>query len=229
MTTASLAEGGITCLRRETKLLVDPDEAEQLAAALCRIAIAQESRIVAVYFDSRGETLARRASEWPNDCVKVRAKSYDPDRSVVRGRVVLEVKRERGGGVTSKERVWLAPAEVPATIARSLAPVFGMLAPTVATAYRRRVFQCSASWRVTIDDDLDFHAASWSLFEAGAAPWHGGLPPAFRSEPRTVVELKHTPNGLPTWLALLGRLRATPYSKFAAATARDADVGSSRA
>jgi hypothetical protein len=220
--------GGITRLRRETKLLLGAGEAERLAAVLARRAAVLESRIVAVYFDSPGAVLARRAADTPTDCVKVRAKAYDPDRSDVRGRVVLEVKRERGG-VTSKERAWLTPREVPGTIARLLSPVFGALEPTVASAYRRRVFQCSPAWRVTIDDDLRFHDADWTLFAGETARWHGALPRAFRHEPRVVVELKHGGVGVPAWLMSIARLRGTAYSKFAAATAHTADVGSTRA
>lgn len=227
MITHQLAESGITNLRREVKLLLEPDEAESVGDALARWGPPLESRVVAVYFDGAGGALAHRATSSPDDCVKVRAKSYAPDRSDEPGRVVLEVKRERAG-ITSKERMWLPPAEVRDVVGRSLAPTFGVLAPVVATSYHRRVYQTSPGWRVTIDDGLAFHEAGWSLFAHDAPAWHGGLGPAFGAEPRVVVELKFGPEGLPRWLAHLGRARGTTYSKFAAACglcARDRSTG----
>lgn len=227
MITHLFSETGITNLRREVKLLLDPDEADSVGDVLARCGPALESRVVTVYFDSSGGALAHRAASSPDDCVKVRAKAYSPDRNDEPGRVVLEVKRERAG-ITSKERIWLAPAEVRDVVGRSLAAAFGTLAPVVATSYRRRVYQTSPSWRVTIDDELSFHQAGWSLFADDAPAWHGGLGAAFGAEPRVVVELKFGPEGLPRWLAHLGRARGTSYSKFAAASglyARDRSTG----
>lgn len=229
MDTHSFAENGITItnLRREVKLLLDPDEADPVADALARLIPPQESHVVAVYFDSPDGNLARRAASSPDDCVKVRAKSYAPDRSGEPGRVVLEVKRERAG-ITSKERVWLPLADVRDAVANSLAPTFGSLAPAVATSYRRRVYQTTPHWRVTIDDELTFHQARWALFAHDAPSWHGGLGPALGAEPRVVVELKFGPDGMPRWLTNLGWTRGTTYSKFAAAVglgARDRSTG----
>jgi hypothetical protein len=217
-----LVDDGITSVRREIKLLLDDGEEDALAAALSRIAPPMESCIVAVYFDSAAAQLAARLQRTPGDCVKVRAKAYAPDRSAIAGRVVFEVKHERGG-LTFKERTWLPPAEIRALLASELAPTFGALEPVLATSYRRRVFQASPSWRVTLDDALRFHAADWSLFERGARPWHAVLPPAFAAERRAIAELKHGPCGLPNWLAELGRARGTLYSKFAAGV-REAEL-----
>lgn len=217
------AEGDITRLRRELKLLLPSAESERLAGELAERTLPVESRIVTVYFDTPDAALARRALEAPGDCVKLRAKAYAPDRSGLPGRAVLEVKRERGG-VTSKQRAWLPREEVRRAIERELAPAFGALAPAVATSFRRRVFQLCGAWRVTIDEGLAFHAADWRLFERGAPPWAAALPAPFGGEPRAVVELKHGPEGLPEWLAPLAT-RAEPYSKFVAALA---DVSGSR-
>lgn len=227
MTTLPFGDGGITRIRRETKILLDAEEAERIARVLGSVVTPYESRVAAVYFDTPDAKLARRAAATPEDCVKVRTKAYDPDLGGEGGRIVLEVKRERGG-VTSKERVWLPPERAPAEVQRWLVPSFGPLAPSVASSYRRRVFQSSPSWRVTIDDDLRFHAADLSLFVPGG-PSLATLPPAFAAEGRTVLELKHAPGALPKWLAAIGRLRGTPYSKFAAGTADAEGVGSSRA
>jgi hypothetical protein len=219
-TEVPLADDGLTRVRREIKLILDDDEAGALTTALEHVVgPAMESVIVAVYFDSPSAQLAARLQRTPGDCVKVRAKAYAPDRSAVPGRVVLEVKRERGG-LTSKERAWLPPTEVPAAIARWLAPSFGPLAPVLATSYRRRVYQVSPAWRVTLDDGLRFHEVDWSLFAAGAPPWHAALPRAYGGERRLIVELKHGAGELPDWLAELGRHRGTLYSKFAAASGK---------
>lgn len=228
MGTVAFADGDITRIRCETKLLLEPEEAERIARALEAEMAAWECRIAAVYFDSPDAKLARRAAASPEDCIKVRAKAYDPDLGSDRARVVLEVKRERGA-MTSKERIWVAPEDVAARVEASLAPYFGPLAPSVASSYRRRVYQRDAGWRVTIDDDLRFHAAGWGLFAAGERPTAAALPPPFAAERRTVVELKHAPGALPRWLAAMGQLRGTRYSKFAAGTAEADAVGSSQA
>jgi hypothetical protein len=223
MDTHSFAENGITItsLRREVKILLDPGEADPVAGALARLNRPLESQVVAVYFDSPDRALARRAASSPDDCVKVRTKSYQPDRSAEPGRVVLEVKREREG-ITSKERIWLPPADVRDAVANSLAPTFGALAPAVATSYRRRVYQTTPHWRVTIDDELTFHQATWALFADDAPPWHGALGPALGAEPGGGLELKFGPDGMPRWLANLGWTRGTTYSKFTAAVGLDA-------
>jgi hypothetical protein len=228
MGTVGFADGGITRIRCETKMLLEPGEAERLARALETEMQPYECRVAAVYFDSPDAKLARRAAVTPDDCVKVRAKAYDPDLGSDEARVVLEVKRERSG-MTSKERLWLSPREVPAEVERTLVPVFGPLVPSVASSYRRRVFQCTASWRVTIDDDLRFHEVDWGVFAAGERPTVATLLPAFAEEPRIVVELKHAPGALPRWLALVGQTRGIRYSKFAAGTAGTDAAGSSQA
>jgi hypothetical protein len=226
--TLAFADGGITRIRRETKLLLEQEDAERIARTLRAVVTPYESRVVVVYFDSPDAKLARRAASTPADCVKVRAKAYDPDLGSRAARVVLEVKRERGG-ITSKDRLWMRPAEVPAELRRSLAPTFGPLAPSLASSYRRLVFQCSPAWRVTVDEELRFHLATWSLFEEGTRLTYVTLPPPFGAERRTIVELKHAPGALPEWLAAIGRERGAPYSKFAAASADAEGVGSSRA
>lgn len=228
MRTVAFADGGITRIRCETKLLLDAEQAERIARALEAEMTPYECRVAVVYFDSPDARLARRAVSMPDDCVKVRVKAYDPDLGSHAARVVLEVKRERGG-MTSKERVWLAPDDVPAELERSLVPIFGPLAPSVASSYRRRVFQCTATWRVTFDDDLRFHGADWSVLAPGVPPSVATLPPAFAAERRTIVELKHAPGTLPRWLALMGQLRGTRYSKFAAGIADAEGAGSSHA
>ncbi len=222
------ADGGITRIRRETKILLEADEASRIADLLAAYAPPWECRVASVYFDAPDGKLARRAGTTPDDCVKIRTKSYDPDLGRDPGRVVLDVKRERGG-TTSKDRLWLAPEDVPGEIRRSLAPVFGALAPTVASSYRRRVFQASSAWRATIDDELRFHAADWTLFAPGRRPAYASLPAPFAAERLVVLELKHAPGALPQWLAAMGRARGARYSKFAAGSRDAGRAGSSGA
>ncbi len=227
MTTLPFGEGGITRIRRETKILLESEEAELLVDALRGDVARYESRVVVVYLDSPDAKLARRAASRPDDCVKLRTKAYEPNLGSHAGHVVLEVKRELRG-IASKRRRWLAPADLPAEVRLSLEPAFGPLVPSVASSYHRRVFQCTRTWRVTVDDSLCFHEADWSLFASVTGPSYDELPPPFRAERRTVVELKHAPGALPEWLATMGRLRGTTYSKFVAATALADGVGSSR-
>ncbi|HET8541190.1 MAG TPA: VTC domain-containing protein [Anaeromyxobacter sp.] len=228
MTTVPFAEGGVTRIRRETKILLEPEEASRLAGRLAAEIAPYECRVACVYFDSPDGKLARRAATTPDDCVKIRTRSYDPDLGDRPGRVALDVKRERGG-ITSKDRLWLPPEDVPAEVRRALAPTFGAIAPTVASTYRRRVFQASPEWRATFDDELRFHAAGWSLFAPGTRPSLASLAPPFAGERLVVLELKHAPGALPAWLVELGRARGIAYSKFAAGSRDAGRVGSSGA
>ena len=215
------AEGPLTRLRREVKVLLAPEEAIAVAARLgAELGAPLVTEVAAVYFDGPGALLARRALESPRECVKVRAKAYRPDRCTAPGQVVLEVKRERGG-FTIKERRWLDRAAVRVALTQAH-PGAGPLSPVVATSYRRRVFQPCAGWRATLDDELGFHAAGWELFQEAAPAWPGALGPALAVEPRAVLELKLGTDEPPGWLRELALARATPFSKFAEALARTA-------
>ncbi len=210
------AEGRITRLRRELKLLLPADAAERLARRLEEEATPHATSVAAVYFDTPDGRLARRAATTPGECTKVRAKAYDPDRGPAPGRAVLEVKRERDGTVL-KDRLWVPRADVRAALASFAPPSLGALAPVVATSYARRVFQPSPAWRVTLDDRVAFHPASWDL--VAAPSWHAALCPPFAADPRTVVELKFVEGRLPAWLAAIAAAAAVPFSKFAQAMA----------
>jgi hypothetical protein len=228
MVRVPFADGGITRIRRETKILLEPDEAGRIADLLAAEATPYECRVACVYLDTPDGKLARRARASPEDCVKIRTRTYDPDLGREPGRVALDVKRERGG-LTSKDRLWVAPEEVAEKVRRWLVPTFGALAPSVASSYRRRVFQSSPDWRATLDDELSFHPADWSLFAPGNRPSPASLPPAFASERLVVLELKHAPGTLPEWLDGIGRALARPYSKFAAGSLDAERAGSSGA
>ncbi len=212
------AEGPVTHLRRERKIVLAPDEADAIARRLeAEIgADGPPTRVVAVYLDGPGGELARRAMEAPHDCVKVRAKAYHPDRGPHAGRLVLEVKRERAG-VTTKERTWVARAGLRDAVARVLGPIFGPLKPVVAASYSRRIFQASASWRATLDREVAFHPAGEALLDPSGHPWHLALGAPYAIERRAILELKCAAEALPGWLADLAAARGSPYSKFAEA------------
>lgn len=221
------AEGAVTRLRREVKALLEPDE----AAAMVRRLTGELgppgplTRIVCVYFDAPGGQLGHRALTVPRDCVKVRVKAYHPDLAGPPGALTLEVKRERGA-LTSKERRRIDRAAVRDAV-NALAPLGpGPLAPCVATAYRRTVFQRTEGWRVTLDQDLSFHPATWDAFDPGAPPWPAALGPAAGVEPRVILELKLANEAPPMWLAALATSRAEPFSKFVEALAKAAPARS---
>ncbi len=126
----SFAEGEVTKLRREFKLVMPGESAARLCAMLSAQlegCLPPPTRIVSVYFDKPGYPLAHRAVHSPEDCLKVRTKEYSPDVGA-NGvqRVVLEVKRERHG-VTQKRRVW-----VPREQLRSVMRGAGGLLPLIA-------------------------------------------------------------------------------------------------
>jgi len=223
----SFAEGEVTKLRREFKLVLDA----QTAGALCtRLSLELEgylpppTRIVSVYFDKPGYPLTMRALRTPEDCLKVRTKEYSPDLgSDGEQRVVLEVKRERHG-ITQKRRVWVPRAQL-GTVMRggvSLLPLIagGSLSPVLAVTYRRHVYQSSNSWRVTVDRDIGFHPISPGLALSDTTLTAERLgPPTFRDW-RVVVEVKHLGSELPDWVARLNPGGKPAYSKFAEGMAR---------
>ncbi len=208
------AEGRITRLRREVKLLLDPRDAAAFAERVSAHAQAHETRIASVYFDAPDGRLARRAAASPCDCTKIRAKAYEPDRGPLPGRAVLEMKRERGG-LTLKERTWVPRSALRAALSSFVPRAIGAVEPVVATSYRRRVFQASPVWRVTFDVGLEFHAASWALVEAPS--WHEALGTPFAVEGRAVVEVKFAEGSLPEWIGAFAAGAAVSYSKFAQA------------
>ena len=220
----AFAEGAITHLRWERKVLLSPGEAlairERLARDLGAVPFGP-THVTAVYFDRPGFPLARRARA-ARDCLKVRVKEYAPDRDGTGGRVVLEAKRERGA-VSSKERVWLPRSCVRAALhgrnGHSLSVRDPLLAPVVATRYERLVFQVAESWRVTLDRDLSFHAAGWEALASDGHAAAARLGPAIGGETAVVLEVKWMGDEVPAWLAALVAERARPFSKFVQAMA----------
>jgi hypothetical protein len=221
------AEGEVTRLRREFKLVLGMDEAVALCARLSASLggyLSPPTRITSVYFDKPGYPLAMRALHTPGDCLKVRTKEYSPD--VGAGgveRVVLEVKRERNG-VTQKRRVWVPRSELGQALrgGTRLLPLIagGSLLPVLAVTYRRHVYQCSRAWRVTVDRDIGFHpvSAKRALGETTLSAERLGEPLAL--DGRVVVEVKHLGEELPEWLSALNPGREPAYSKFAEGMAR---------
>ena len=101
------AEGKVTQLRQEFKVLLDRADATHLENTLCQTLGMEPpaaTRITSVYFDSPALALTHRAMETPADTLKIRTKEYFPDLGASGlPRVVLEAKRERGG-LTRKRR-----------------------------------------------------------------------------------------------------------------------------
>ena len=221
------AEGEVTRLRREFKLVLSNPEALALCARLSGSlggVLSPPTRITSVYFDKPGLPLALRALHTPHDCLKVRTKEYSPDIGAGGSeRVVLEVKRERHG-VTQKRRVWVPRRELGGVLrgGTRLLPLIagGSLQPVLAVTYRRHVYQCSETWRVTVDRDIGFHqvSAAMALGERTLDAERLGEPLGL--EGRVVVEIKHLGARLPEWLTALNPGETPAYSKFAEGVAR---------
>lgn len=226
---ALFGEGGVTRLRREFKLVLSEEAARALCTQLEEEAQAggglhPVSLITSVYFDRPDLELSRRAQERPEDCLKVRTKEYFPDLEASSGqRVVLEVKRERNG-LTRKRRVWVERPDLPWVLHRGtgLVPRFvgSTLEAQLAVTYRRRVFQREAGWRVTVDDQLQFHRVTQEQALSPRPLERHRLEAPFAVEPRMVVEVKHSADVLPGWLCALEAGSARRFSKFGEGMAR---------
>lgn len=224
----AFAEGEVTKLRREFKLVLAPREADALCARLgaelggVRPA---PTRITSVYFDKPGLPLTRRAQHSPQDCLKVRTKEYAPDLGASgQPRVVLEVKRERGG-LTQKRREWVPRAELRRALVGGSGVLGlitgGTLSPMLAVTYERSVYQVSQGWRVTVDRDIAYHPVCAELALGERLLCAERLPAPIHRDTRVVVEVKHLGRStLPTWLAALQAHGEPPYSKFAEGMSR---------
>ncbi len=222
------AEGEVTKLRREFKLVLAAHEAEGLCARLSLELggyLPPPTRITSVYFDRPGQPLTQRALRTPHDCLKVRTKEYSPYLGAADvQRVVLEVKRERNG-ITQKRRAWVPRAQLRNVMRGGvgLLPLIagGSLHPTLAVTYRRNVYQSSDAWRVTVDRDICFHRVTPELALSEHTLCAERLEVPLLREPRVVVEVKHLGRCLPDWvLALSGSSNAEGYSKFAVGMAQ---------
>lgn len=224
----SFAEGEVTKLRREFKLVLEPAAAAVLSSRLCLEMdgyLPPPTRIVSIYFDKPGYPLTRRAVNTPNDCMKVRTKEYSPDLGAEGvERVVLEAKRERNG-VTQKRRVWVPRWRLKSVLRGStgLLPLIagGGLIPVLGVTYQRHVYQASHTWRVTVDREIGYHAVPPGLALSESALTTERLGPPLHLDSRVVVEVKHLGQELPEWLAALHPGSRKPaYSKFAEGMAR---------
>lgn len=221
------AEGAVTRLRREFKLVLAEGEAAELCARLGQelgeAQAPEATAITSIYFDRPGFPLAERARAMPDDCLKVRTKEYWPDLGRgARDRVVFEVKRERNG-LTQKRRLWLDRGALPNVLrgeaAQELLGGPAELHPALAVTYWREVHQQDAAWRITVDRDIRYHAVDAALALSPTRVGPELLPAAFAREERVVVEIKHLGAPLPSWLEAL-RERRSSYSKFAEGMAR---------
>lgn len=219
------AEGEVTRLRRELKLLLAPEAADRLCKQLSselQGLLPSGTWVTSVYFDRPDFALARRALLTPDNCLKVRTKEYAPDLGASgRARLVLEVKRERRG-VTHKRRVWLLREELERAVRQRPGPslplvAMGHLSPVAAVTYERHVYQAFGHWRVTVDRQVAFHPVTRELAFSPErlTPERLGRPNSV--DERVVVEVKHLGPPLPPWLVALTLGKGAPYSKFAEA------------
>lgn len=218
------AEGAVTRLRREFKLLMNE---ESLGGLLDRLSVSQgtiaqpestvPTLITSVYFDRPGHPLFRRAVTTPGDCLKVRTKEYFPDLGRTSDpRVVFELKRERNQ-LTQKRRMWLSRSEVAPLLLGRRTPGMETGAPlgaVLAVTYRRRVFQRCEAWRVTVDDEITFRPIGMEQ-AVGAEPLAPERLEDGQRDSRVVVEVKHLGKELPGWLMRLEAEKARSFSKFA--------------
>lgn len=219
------SEGAVTRLRREFKLLLTPAAARKLCSRLEGAVAPVTTWITSVYFDRPGAPLTARAHNTPEDCLKVRTKEYFPDVGGPQPRVVLEAKRERNG-LTQKQRVWLARANLAGLEARGelwgqlpLLDVAGMR-PVLGVTYARDVYQQHESWRVTVDREVAFYRVSPHLAFGPSRLTARQLGDPVAQERRVIVEVKHLGEALPSWLLDLRETAARRFSKFAEGTAR---------
>ncbi len=222
------AEGRVTRLRREVKVVMHeselPELSERLGDELGGLEV-ESTEIASVYFDRPGLPLWERARATPGDCLKIRTKEYFPDRSgCTLDQVVLEAKRERNG-LTRKKRVWLPRSQLSTVIAGGGSPVArlitgGKLIPALAVTYVRQVYQASEDWRVTVDRDVCFYAVDSELALGSQRLTAARLGAPVAREGRVVVELKFMGAGLPGWLVELSARRCERFSKFGEGMAR---------
>ena len=216
----AFAEGSVTQLRREFKVLLEPAAANELAERLGALASPCTTAITSVYFDRSGLPLLSRALATPDDCLKIRTKEYFPDRAGRGASVVLEAKREQDG-FTHKERVWISRASLAGLVRQGALwkqlPILeaGTLFPVLGVTYLRDVFQCTAAWRVTVDRAVAFYAVNAAMAFGRRRLRADLLGSPVARERRTVIEVKHVGEELPAWLAELRRSAATRFSKFA--------------
>lgn len=224
--TVAFAEGAVTRLRREFKLVVSQEEAEGICSRLHQELGAPPcaTQITSIYFDRPGLPLARRAQRTPEDCLKIRTKEYAPDLCGGElSRVVFEVKRERNG-LTQKRRQWLPRSELGELLSRRRNVLSGVdageMKPVLAVTYLREVFQRDAAWRITVDRDIRYHAVDRAVALGSQKVSVERLGRPLGSEPRVVIEVKHLGAELPSWVESLRVGRGTHFSKFAEGVAR---------
>lgn len=217
------AEGQVTRLRREMKVVLGADELSPFLGQLERLqrgGSPEPTRITSVYFDRPGHPLAARAERTPHDCLKVRTKEYFPDLCADgQARVVLEAKRERSG-LTQKRRVWMPREQLARVIedgGRGVARLItgGTMRPVLAVSYLRHVYQSEESWRVTVDREIEFFEVTPALALSVHRLTRARLGAPVARESRVVIELKFMGEAVPAWLEDLARRRSARFSKFA--------------
>lgn len=179
--------------------------------------------VVTTYFDSPArDYLAAIERTGGHLSLKLRVREYlavlDRDEALMPARSCFLERKERVGDVRLKQRIELAKSELARVMRRDTAlegdeavvrALEGELAaralePVLVSGYRRRVFGDDAGLKVTVDEQIGFHAPPERLYEQHAALGPDVLGPPLGQGPACVLEVKQ-PRGVaaPAWLTEL--------------------------
>jgi len=232
--------------QRERRYLVDPERVPDILAALgYRLPLmsyvpgSSRSFVVTTYLDSSERAYLSMVERSAGHLsLKVRVREYMPLREangqpekLLSGATCFLERKERVGQLRVKQRIELPKAEI-AAVLRGEMPLAGDrtvvsalraeldahdLEPVLVSRYMRRVFGSDRGLRVTVDEDIGFHAPPQRLYEQVAALTPEVLGTPVGRGPDHILELKE-PSALdtPAWLvSLLDELEpADRFSKF---------------
>jgi len=232
--------------QRERRYLVDPERVpallEALGARLPQVSYvsgAPRTFVVTTYLDSSERAyLAMLENSAGHLSLKVRVREYMPLREangqpekLLPGATCFLERKERVGELRVKQRIELPKADIAAVLRRETALAGDRtvvsalraeldahdLEPVLVSRYVRRVFGSDRGLRVTVDEDIGFHAPPERLYEEVAAFTPEVLGTPVGHGPDHILELKEpSAHDTPTWLlSLLDELEpADQFSKF---------------
>ena len=232
--------------QRERRYLVDPERVPDILTALgdrlplmSYVPGSSRSFVVTTYLDSSERAYLSMVERSAGHLsLKVRVREYMPLREangrpekLLSGATCFLERKERVGQLRVKQRIELPKAEI-AAVLRGEMPLAGDrtvvsalraeldahdLEPVLVSRYMRRVFGSDRGLRVTVDEDIGFHAPPQRLYEQVAALTPEVLGTPVGRGPDHILELKE-PSALdtPAWLvSLLDELEpADRFSKF---------------
>ena len=232
--------------QRGRRYLVDPERVPDILTALgdrlplmSYVPGSSRSFVVTTYLDSSERAYLSMVERSAGHLsLKVRVREYMPLREangqpekLLSGATCFLERKERVGQLRVKQRIELPKAEI-AAVLRGEMPLAGDrtvvsalraeldahdLEPVLVSRYMRRVFGSDRGLRVTVDEDIGFHAPPQRLYEQVAALTPEVLGTPVGRGPDHILELKE-PSALdtPAWLvSLLDELEpADRFSKF---------------